>query len=240
MSQRLPRPHLHWLLLVILTSTLLGACSREKRVTKALMRYDQNSSNHKRAWPYNYTYQEYAYELDNAKIRQEFYRKRKLQAQISDNKKTAEIMGNNIQKYQKKIDRLEDDKEFYRIYRLRSQEVDLKIKQAKRSQREIEKNDKNAKKAEKKKLKSFEKEQHKQNQNRNKDLKKNIAKEQEAIVNQNKNKDQKIQKLKNEIRRLQKALDKADEDDKSYYEDEIEFLKLDIEELQKQRSKHTK
>ena len=137
-----------WLLLAAIIVISQPSCNTEKKVAKKLMKLDQDQLNTIRPWPYNYTYQNYVQMLDNAKIRQEFYRKRELQARIADDKRTQNMMNDNVDEYQKTIERLEKDHHFYKIYKLREHEIQVKIKKEQKIQKDIEKQkyrvDKNA------------------------------------------------------------------------------------------------
>ncbi len=118
--------------------TLIFTCSStmyhygypsEKRFQKAVLKLDKEMLNQKRAWPYNYTFNEYLQQLDNTILRQEFYRKRASQAKEAGDERTLMTMKRNIESYQETIDRLKDDKKFYNVYKLRQDEIKIKIRQ---------------------------------------------------------------------------------------------------------------
>lgn len=115
-------------ILAILFLLSICACNSQKRTTKALMKMNSKEMNSIRPWPHNYSYQEYVDQLNEVKLRKEFYTERKMQASVAGDNKTAQIMGNNIIQAEKKIKRLEKDKKFHKIYKIQSRAAKKKNK----------------------------------------------------------------------------------------------------------------
>lgn len=232
------------IILIIATSftALNTSCDSQKRVSKALQKLESNKGHQKiRSWPYNYTFHEYSEQLDDAELRQAFYEKRKTQALIAKDKKTAEVMQNNIETYQRTIDRLKDDKKFYKIYKLRSKEVELKIKEENKTKKAIEKQklkldrdklrENKAAYREKKKLYNAQQQAIKERRKALEKDKKKAEKAKEEHLN-------KIKDKKKEIDNLYKVIEKAPESEQVKYQRQIQSLQNQIRVLQGESKKY--
>lgn len=231
-SQKWP---LLWLLLAAIIVISQPSCNTEKRVAKRLMKLDKDNLNTKRPWPYNYTYHEYVQMLDNAKIRQEFYRKRSLQARIAKDKRTQDTMDDNVKEYQNTIDRLEKDSQFHKIYKLREREILVKIKKEKKTQKEIEKQkiriDKKALARQKEVLKRSE-QNIKERQQRLNEKKKRLEDEKKEYANKNKANNLALKQKRKELSQLHKIADESGTPDDPNFVEGLNILTDEIQQLE--------
>ena len=229
-----------WLLMATIIIISQPSCNSEKRVAKQLQNLDRDDLNKKRPWPYNYTYQEYVQILDNAKIRQETYKKRYLQAGLVNDKHTQEMMKNNIAKYQKKIDRLEEDSQFHKIYKLREREIQVKIKNEEKNQDEIKKQQLGLDKAKEAKKKSITK----QRKQMVKDRQKRLEEKEGRIIDkkikyqkENKIIDQEITQKKKERDQIQEIAESSTTPNDPNFIEGIELLTSDIKVLETEKQR---
>lgn len=214
------------------------SCSTEKRVAKKLMKLDQDNLNNIRPWPYNYTYHEYVNMLDNAKIRQEFYRKRELQARIADDKRTQKTMQKNVDDYQKTINKLEKDRQFYKIYKLREKEIKVKIKQEQKVQKDIERQKANVDKEALRRQKESDKQRQqfiKERKQRLDEKKKRLENEKKLLVSKNKENGQAIKQKKKELADLQKIANESGDPDDPNFVEGISVLTMELQQLETEK-----
>ncbi len=135
-----------WRLIEVLIISLLvvftQGCSTEKRALKARTKLEQKGLDGPRAWPKNYTYDEYVKKMNSYRFRQSFYKKRATQARIAKDKKTQQILNNNVEKYDKKISELKKDKRFYRVYAINDKKIQAQIKANEKTTKLLEKQNK--------------------------------------------------------------------------------------------------
>lgn len=224
-----------WLLMVAIITITQPSCNTEKRVTKKLLKLEKGDLNKVRPWPHNYTYHEYVQKLDNAKIRQEFYRKRALQARIAEDKVTEKVMNDNVDEYEKTITNLERDKQFYKIYKLREQEIHVKIKQEQKVQKDIAKQkdriDKEALQREKDDNKKRE-EFIKNRLQRLDEKKKRLEDERKEYVNTNKDTNKSLEKKRKELRQLQKVANESGDANDPNFVEGIAALTAEVDQLE--------
>ena len=206
-----------WLLSAAMIALGMSSCSSEKRVTRALLKLERYDLNNIRPWPYNYTYYEYTERLDEAKLRQEFYRKRELQARIAKDKTTVKTMQENIKRYQKKIDYLEEDKVFFDIYMLRYREIKIKLKKDQQAQKQITKQKLKIDRKSDKNRSTLEKKHKAQDKERQRQFNEKKA----LLAEKKKAHDQLIKMKERELKQVQRKVKKADSDEKVFYQDEI-------------------
>lgn len=219
---------------IIFTLILLPGCNAEKRLQKAIMELDQNKLNKQRAWPYNYTFQEYTYQLDNAKLRQEFYRKRGIQARIAGDKRTQAVMEKNVDQYQKTIDRLEDDKEFYKVYKMREHEIKLKLKEEQKVQAAIEKRKQKLDKEALKRDKTQDKHKKKLQRERQSILDnkmKRLENQKKEYISTHKETEKTLKDRRKELSTLEKIATESGSPNDTGFEEERERLNNEIERL---------
>ena len=232
------RQPITWLMLTAAITITLPGCNSEKRVTKALMKMDQEDLNHVRPWPKDYTYFEYAEKLDNAKLRQEFYKKRAIQARIAKDASSVAIQKQNIAEYQKIIDRLEKDKKFYKIYKLRDKELKLKIKEEQRVQRDIEKQKATLDNTASKRQKEINKQAQKSLKERKKrldDKRKRLEGEKKTLVSNQKEAEHLLKSKHKELEEIQQAARESGNPDDPTFTEVINSLNDDISKLEAER-----
>lgn len=229
-----------WLLIAAIFAISQSGCNSEKRVTKALIKMDQEDLNKVRPWPKNYTYYEYADMLDNAKIRYEFYKKRAIQARIANNEATAEIQKKNMEEYQKKIRNLENDRKFYKIYKLHDKELKIQIKNEQRVQNDIEKQkmkiDNTALKRQKEINKNTQK-NIKEQQKRLDDKRKRLEKQQKELITDNKTTDKTLKQKNKELETIKKTAQESGNPNDPTFTEIINTLEAEINKLETERVK---
>ncbi len=231
----------------ILCFIILGAwvfsfysCDSQKRVTKALLKLER-SEEYKttRSWPHNYTFQEYSNRLNETKIQQAFYEKRKVQARIAKDKKTEKILENNIAQYQKTIDTYQKDKKFYKIYKLQSKDVKLKVKEENATQKALEKQKTKLDHKALRKQKELLKKHKTQNKNRELALKakrRSLKKKRKEAEKERKEYLNSIKEKRQVLKEIQTEKKNANADDNEYYTNEILHLINEIKQMEKETS----
>jgi len=233
------RPHNKQGIVWLITLAILAfspSCSSHRRLQKALIALDQDELNSKRAWPYNYNFSEYSQHLDEALLRQEFYRERGVQARKAGDKRMQAIMENNVEQYQKTIDRLKSDKEFYKVYKLQAKQMRAKQKEENQEQKALDKQklmvDKNARKRQKEVAKK-KKQNLKQNKKLLKDKEKRLKEQQKKHLKKQEETEKLIKEKQKELALLEEVAQESGVPDDPSFVEERERLTTDLERLER-------
>lgn len=226
-------------LLLFLALTVLPACSTEQRVAHRLEKLNTYPEKKVRAWPYNYTYNQYAEMFDEARVLRTFYRKRKGQYRSYGAEKTAKTMDDNIKKYKKKIKRLKKDRPYYRIYRLQQRIVKEELKKQKRLEKKKAKSLPNGGGSgdlgkSKREIKKQRKAHIKERENRLDERRVQIEEQRKELVRKLKDKNKALKQKEQERAALINAIEHSRMPDNDL-EAKEEKLTRDIERLEKER-----